>query len=72
MKICFLADASSSHTIKWCDFFKKRGYEVHVISLNYGKIAGVTVHTLGIEKRDVNIDTSIKKEVFILLCFFDY
>lgn len=42
--ICYLADGSSPHTIKWCDYFKKRGYNIHVISLNGGKIDGVTVH----------------------------
>lgn len=42
--ICYLADGSSPHTIKWCDYFKKRGYNIHVLSLNGGKIDGVTVH----------------------------
>lgn len=69
MKICFLADASSSHTIKWCDFFKKRGYEIHVISFNYGEIVGVTVHTLGVDKKDINIDTSLKKVRYITKLF---
>lgn len=42
--ICYLADGSSPHTIKWCDYFKKKGYNIHVLSLNGGKIDGVTVH----------------------------
>lgn len=42
--ICYLADGSSPHTIKWCDYFKKRDYNIHVLSLNGGKIDGVTVH----------------------------
>ncbi|WBW99439.1 glycosyltransferase family 4 protein [Oceanirhabdus sp. W0125-5] len=69
MKICFLADAGSSHTIKWCDFFKKIGYEVHVISFNYGEIVGVKVHTLGIDKKDINVDTSLKKIRYITKLF---
>lgn len=42
--ICYLADGSSPHTIKWCDYFKKKGYNIHVLSLNGGNIDGVTVH----------------------------
>lgn len=46
MKICYLSDASSVHTKKWCDFFLKKGYDIEVISLNEGKIDGVKVHSL--------------------------
>ncbi|MFZ7130963.1 MAG: glycosyltransferase family 4 protein [Eubacteriales bacterium] len=31
-KICYIADARQRHTIAWVDFFKSRGYEVHLIS----------------------------------------
>ena len=24
--ICYLADASNPHTIKWCNYFKSKGY----------------------------------------------
>ncbi|KMT22610.1 glycosyltransferase [Clostridium cylindrosporum] len=53
MKICYLADANSSHTRKWCDFFSSKGYEIHVISLNDGEIKGVKVHSLGIDNSKV-------------------
>ncbi|MFL0246908.1 glycosyltransferase [Candidatus Clostridium stratigraminis] len=49
MKICYLSDANSIHTKKWCDFFKRKGYDVHVISLNSGEIEGVSVHSCHIE-----------------------
>lgn len=49
MKICYLSDASSAHTKKWCSFFKEKGYEIHVISLNEGEIPGVKVHSLGVK-----------------------
>ena len=41
MKICYLSDAGSAHTRKWCSYFIKLGYEIHVISLNDGEIPGV-------------------------------
>lgn len=53
MKICYLADANSSHTKKWCNFFSSKGYEIHVISLNHGEIDNVSVHSLGIDSSDV-------------------
>ena len=49
MKICYLSDAGSAHTRKWCSYFIKLGYEIHVISLNDGEIPGVKVHSLGIK-----------------------
>lgn len=53
MKICYLSDANSTHTKKWCAFFKNLGYEIEVISLNNGDIPGVKVHSL-----QLNIDNS--------------
>lgn len=44
MKICFLAPSNSGHTIKWCDYFSKKGYEVHVVSFLPDKIENATVH----------------------------
>lgn len=44
MKICFLALAGNYHTIKWCKFFKDRGWEVHVISFVDKKMDGVALH----------------------------
>jgi len=46
MKLCFLANANSSHTKKWCEYFVKHGYKVFVISLDYDQIEGVEVYTL--------------------------
>lgn len=44
MKICYLSDANNYHTQKWCDYFVKKGYEIHVISLQPGKIPGAKVY----------------------------
>lgn len=33
MKICILSDASSYHTKRWVDYFVKRGWETHLVSL---------------------------------------
>lgn len=53
MKICYLADAGSVHTKKWCNYFVNKGYEVTVISLNYGEIDGVRVYNLGLDLQDI-------------------
>ncbi|WP_425538438.1 glycosyltransferase [Microaceticoccus formicicus] len=49
MKICYLADASSVHTHKWCEHFTKIGYSTIVVSLGDGKIPNTKVYSLGIE-----------------------
>lgn len=48
MKICYLADINSAHTHKWLNYFKNKGYDIHVISLGNGKYEGVTVHCLDV------------------------
>ncbi len=47
MKICFIAPADNYHTQKWCRFFLKRNYEVHVISFQQGIIPQAKVHLIG-------------------------
>ncbi|EDS76840.1 glycosyl transferase, group 1 [Clostridium botulinum C str. Eklund] len=69
MRICYLADAGSVHTKKWCDFFKKKGYDIHVISLNSGKIDGVTVHSLNIETERVKNGSSFYKVRYVFKIF---
>ena len=32
MRICYLADAASIHTVRWVKYFASRGHEVHLIS----------------------------------------
>lgn len=51
MKICFVSDAGSSHTKKWCNWFMSRGHEVSVISFTSGNIDNVNVYCL-----DTNVD----------------
>ncbi|WP_416145273.1 glycosyltransferase [Planococcus koreensis] len=34
MKICFLASASSAHTIRWANTFVDKGYEIHIITMH--------------------------------------
>lgn len=46
MKICFLSDSGSGHTVKWCRNLIQRGHEVSVISLRNMEISGVPVYTL--------------------------
>ncbi|MDO5718175.1 MAG: glycosyltransferase, partial [Tissierellia bacterium] len=49
MKICYLADANSVHTKKWCEFFNKKGYEIIVISLGDGEIDNTRVYSFGVD-----------------------
>ena len=49
MKLCYLADANSIHTIKWVEYFSSINYEIHLISMNkatynYGK--NIKVYTV--------------------------
>lgn len=66
MKICYLSDANSIHTQKWCQFFKGKGYEVHVISLNEGSIPGVKVHSLNMNIDKVQGDSYLSKFKYII------
>ena len=47
-RICYLADADSVHTRKWCRHFAGLGFDVHVLSLRAPSepISNVTVHDL--------------------------
>jgi len=49
MKICYLGDANSIHTKKLCCFFRDKGYDVSVISLNDGEIEGVKVYSMAMK-----------------------
>ncbi len=69
MKICYLADASSAHTKKWCEFFSKKGYDIHVISLNDGYIEGVKVHCLNVDYKRIKKQSSLNKITYIFKIF---
>jgi L-malate glycosyltransferase len=49
MKICFFADSESIHTIRWCHYFKSKGYDVHLITLKSALIEGIQVYPLELE-----------------------
>ncbi|WP_027626897.1 glycosyltransferase [Clostridium lundense] len=65
MKICYLSDANSIHTRKWCNFFKKKGYDIYVISLNKGEIDGVKVFNLNYDLDEVKGSSSLKKLKYV-------
>ncbi|MFC1848311.1 glycosyltransferase family 4 protein [Chloroflexota bacterium] len=49
MRICYLANAGSAHTIRWVEYFDKKGHDVHLISpkpLENNKVDNVKVHVL--------------------------
>lgn len=54
MKICYLSDANSIHTKKLCYFFRDKGYDVSVISLNDGEIEGVKVCSMSLKIKNVS------------------
>lgn len=49
MKICYLSDAGSAHTLKWSEYFLSKGYEVIVISLGDGEIPGAKIYSCEVE-----------------------
>ena len=63
--ICYLADGSNPHTVKWCDYFKDKGFNIHVISLNGGKIDGVTVHDFSSNVEELRNERAFKKTGYI-------
>lgn len=65
MKICFIAPANNYHTQKWCNWFLKQGYEIHVISFINAIIQGVTVHWID---TGVNAQETDGKKLKYLLC----
>lgn len=64
MKICFLAPADNYHTIKWCNYFLKKNYEVHVITFTPAYIEGVNVHCIYDKVKPQ--DNDIKKLGYLL------
>ncbi|MES2629094.1 MAG: glycosyltransferase [Bacteroidota bacterium] len=44
MRICFLADAASIHTRRWCSHFAALGHEIHLISFKNAEVEGATLH----------------------------
>lgn len=49
MKICYVGDAQSNHTVKWMGYFVEKGHEVHIISSTIPRADmphGVIVHLL--------------------------
>ena len=46
MRILYVADAQSVHTLRWAEAFRDRGDEVHVATFRPTTIQGVTVHRL--------------------------
>ncbi|RDY25013.1 glycosyltransferase family 4 protein [Romboutsia maritimum] len=63
--ICYLADASNPHTIKWCNYFKSKGYDVNVISLNEGSIEGVKVYNFGFNVKELKNASPFRKVKYI-------
>lgn len=64
MRICFVGPSNSSHIIKWCNWFSKRGHEVHVISFTNDKIESATVHSINIGVNPNGSDVSKLKYLF--------
>ena len=48
MKICVLANALAIHAQRWARAYAEKGHEVHLVSIRYVQLPGVTVHTVHI------------------------
>jgi glycosyltransferase involved in cell wall biosynthesis len=46
LRLCLLAPANSTHTQKWIDYLKGKGYEIHLFSFQFAEIEGVHIHYL--------------------------
>jgi len=57
LKICFLGNAASIHTIKWVKFFAERGHEVHLISYGLPCQKDLGRANLHILKKKIPINT---------------
>lgn len=57
MKICFIAPANNYHTKKWCNWFKKQGHQIDVISFVEGDIDDCIIHYIdsGVDVRSGDI-----------------
>jgi L-malate glycosyltransferase len=54
IKICYLADAGSIPTQRWCKHFIQRCFEVHLISCRNIPIEGVSTHFINAGSIDVS------------------
>lgn len=52
MKICYIGNAASQHTLKWINEFICRGDDVHIISHEPFEIKGATVHYIKFSLRE--------------------
>lgn len=71
MKICYLADANSVHTKKWCNYFADRGNDIYVISLNGGKIdnPNVKIYSLGMNIESIRYGGIFSKFKYLFKIF---
>jgi glycosyltransferase involved in cell wall biosynthesis len=46
MKVLYLSDAKSIHTIRWVEWARDFGHDVHVVSFRNNNIEGTTMHLL--------------------------
>ncbi len=65
MKICYIANGGSIHTVRWAKWFLRKGHEIHLITPECEPIEGVTIHHVPIDKGFFiprpKIKSSIKK-----------
>ncbi len=61
--VCYLADGSNPHTLKWCSFFKNKGYDIHVISLNGGHMEGIKIYNFGSNVEELKMKIFLKNGI---------
>ncbi len=50
MKICYIGNGRSIHTIRWVKWFKEQGHDVHLITRKCESIEGISIHIIQIDK----------------------
>jgi hypothetical protein len=75
-KICFLADGTSIHTFRWCNYFANIGHEVHLTSLQKAEIENIQVHYINcgdINKSDENWRVAgVYSQILVPWFYFDF
>ncbi|MBS7632040.1 glycosyltransferase [Candidatus Bathyarchaeota archaeon] len=71
MRICYLANAASVHTVRWVKYFIEKGHEVHIVSFEEATIKGATMHILKLPVLVKNATFALKLalvfQIYILL-----
>lgn len=59
--VCYLVDGLNFYILKWCSFFKNKGYDIYVIFLNGGYMEGIKIYNFGFNVEELKNENIFKK-----------